>query len=197
MTEEEEEDRWAVLSSARKRPDLLNALLDGGLDVNTRHPGDESTLLRLVTQESNIECIRLFLKKNCEINRRDSEGFNALTKYIKYTKPIKKEIVMLLFAAGEQIVKIPRKRSVKTPECLENIDRDINLRAMCRKKIRKHLMDINPHGNLFDRIARLVFPFRSECKSKSKRESETLLLREFLLYKVSLENKHNSKTEKA
>ena len=87
----EEDDRWTMLSSARKRLDVLNVLLDGGLNVNTRRPryedtgqpDDESTLLMLVTQESNVECIRLLVKKNCEINRRDSEGFNALTKYIQ------------------------------------------------------------------------------------------------------------------
>ena len=182
-----EDDRWTMLSSARNRLDVLNVLLDGGLNVNTRRPryedtgqpDDESTLLMLVTEESNIECIRLLMKKNCEINRRDSEGFNALTKYITYVNTIKKKIVMLLFAAGEQIVKVPREKPVKTPEYLENIDDDTDLKAMCRKTIRKHLMNINLHGNLFDRTARLGLP---------------TLLCDFLVYDELLEDKNTSET---
>ena len=64
-----EEDRWDVLSSIRNRLDVLNAMPDGGLDINTRRSGDKSTPLMVATQESNIEGIRFLLKKNCEINR--------------------------------------------------------------------------------------------------------------------------------
>ena len=174
------ENGWYLLSSTRRRLGVLNVLLDGGLDVNTRsHLG--STLLMVVVEETNTPCIRFLLKRNCEINRMDPDGFNALMNHIGCATKVRRRIVMLLFAAGEQIVpgawKMSSKRDIKIPRCVEKCNLDNDLKAACRETIRKHLMNINPHGNLFDRTARLGLPS---------------LLRDFLLYHVSLENREHS-----
>ena len=54
---------------------------------------------------------------------------------------------------------------------------EVDLKSACRGTIRRHLIEINPHSNLFNTTARLGLPSR---------------LRDFLLYNVSLENEDNN-----
>ena len=80
------------------------------------------------------------------------------------------DVLSLLHAAGEttdgtayyefSISSATYRNVIDFPECLrERLSTD-TLRETCREAIRKHLLDINPHLNLFMRIPQLGLPTR-------------------------------------
>ena len=75
-----------------------------------------------------------------------------------------KDISLLLFAAGETFIE---KRyivwnatddEVGLPDFLKQIKSDMSLKHMCREAIRKRLLELEPHSNLFSRIPELGLP---------------------------------------
>ena len=83
-----------------------------------------------------------------------SEG-NLLTSCLKSRRrhQRKKELAMLLFAAGEKLNK--NKNSV--PDYLEPPNEGIYLKHLCREAIRQHLLELS-NINLFFRVAKLGLP---------------------------------------
>ena len=83
-----------------------------------------------------------------------SEG-NLLTSCLKSRRrqQRKKELAMILFAAGEKLNK--NKNSV--PDYLEPPNEGIYLKYLCREAIRQHLLKLN-NVNLFYKVARLGLP---------------------------------------
>ena len=61
-------------------------------------------------------------------------------------------------------------RSTKVPEYL--LQREISLKSWCREAIRNHLLDLDPHTNLFIRVPLLSLPS---------------LLQRYVLFELSLE----------
>ena len=83
-----------------------------------------------------------------------------------YGKP-NRDVVGLLLAAGEQkmnLGKIPKYLRPPT---------EMNLKNLCRNRIRRYLLDIDPHENLLLRVSRLEIP---------------VTLHGFLLYNQTLEH---------
>ena len=78
---------------------------------------------------------------------------------------------MLLFAAGERFDDRDQREKINTLFDLEECDLD--LKHLCRERLRRHLIDLNPDAHLFNRIPRLDLP---------------PLLNEYLLYDVSLDD---------
>ena len=76
----------------------------------------------------------------------------------------------------EMIEEIRNSRpEVTIPEVLEHdLENNLDLRHLCRETIRKHLLSLDPHTHLFDRVSRLGLP-------KS--------MYFYLVYDVSLETK--------
>ena len=110
------------------------------------------------------------LKAGAQINLIDNEGHNALTKHLMWYESDK--VVMLLYTAGETI----DETKVQVPDYLKDLIKeppDLSLKHWCRETIRKHLMNIDQHENLFGRIPQLGLP-----SSLSK----------YLLYNVSLDD---------
>ena len=78
------------------------------------------------------------------------------------------EVVSLLHAAGEttdgkafyefSIGDTAFRREIEFPECLLKRQSTDTLKDICRAAIRKHLLDINPHFNLFIRMPQLGLP---------------------------------------
>ena len=168
-------DKHILLRLAEERPKVFNELLTEAVDVNMLI--STNVFLDLV-EKGFTECLRVLLEKGYEIYRFKFNGFNALTNYISKASKVEKTMVMLLFAAGEDVTCqkpiLPfflGRTSIFKPQYLKAIENDWSLRASCRQKIRKHLLDINRHGNLFCRIPRLGLPS---------------LLSRYLLYYVSL-----------
>ena len=168
-------DKYILLRLAKERPKVFNELITEAVDVNILI--STNVFLDLV-EKGFTECLKMLLKKGYEINRFNFEGFNALTNYVSKASKVKKTMVMLLFAAGEDVTcQKPiqdfflGRTSICKPQYLKTIQNDWSLRASCRQTIRKRLLDINRHGNLFCRIPRLGLPS---------------LLSRYLLYYVSL-----------
>ena len=78
---------------------------------------------------------------------------------------------MLLFAAGEKIIPSVGCTNTVIPEYLQH--EQLSLKEKCREAIRKHLLDIDPHGNLFHRIPKIGLPS---------------VLNEYVLFDMSIDN---------
>ena len=155
----------------------MDLLLTSGADVhNTGYACHGNTALMLVKEK---ECCRLLLKYHTQINRRDRYGQNALRIYMMNASPINEDICSLLFAAGETTPETFTRwhyypfREIRVADYLPQINMKFDLKHLCREAIRKHLLKVDRHTNLFDRVPRLGLP-------KS--------LTEYLLYYMSLDS---------
>ncbi|MGD0649754.1 MAG: ankyrin repeat domain-containing protein [Verrucomicrobiia bacterium] len=66
--------QWAMLLASTE---IVNLLLENGLDVNARFAG-ESTLLHMAAELGTSEIIELLLSTGAEVNARDQDGMTAL-----------------------------------------------------------------------------------------------------------------------
>ena len=89
-----------VLRLAKERPKVFNELITEAVDVNMLI--STNVFLDLV-EKGFTECLKMLLNKGYEINRFNFHGFNALTNYVSKASKVKKTMVMLLFAAGEDV----------------------------------------------------------------------------------------------
>ena len=141
-----------------------------------------------------VQCLRLvreLLKVGAQINRKDCNGDNALKNVVKWaclsSSPESPDhnqymhLYMLLYAAGETLdgLMVPRVgiyytvSHVEIPEYFIKLKENLDLKHLCREVIRKHLMDLDPHGHLFGRIPKLGLPS---------------LLTEFMLFDCDIED---------
>ena len=100
------------------------------------------------------------------MNITNKEGLNALETYISENKEPLETLAVMLFAGGETIGGI----RVDIPEYLQE---NTSLKSICRKAIRRHLLLLNPHQHLFNRIPQLGLPS---------------ILDKYLMYNVSLDD---------
>ena len=66
-----------------------------------------------------------------------------------------KEVCLLLLAAGE---KLDATTQFLIPDYLLFKDMQLNLKHLCREALRNHLLKLDPHTYLFDRVPRLGLP---------------------------------------
>ncbi len=142
----------------------------------------DETELFLAARAQSVNCIKLLLKADIEINRFDVKFRNALHEYIikdNYRKcrdislvdfyRTKPELALLLYAAGEvlEVLEIDDIMDRSTwhvhitpvPVCLRDIIQpEMSLKEDCRAAIRKHLILLNPGKNLFLRVPELGLP---------------------------------------
>ena len=102
------------------------------------------------------------------VNITNQVGLNALENYISMLKEPLQTLAVMPFAGGETI----DGTRVDIPEYLQE-NKDLNLKSMCRKAIRSHLLVLNPQQHLFNRIPQLGLP---------------TTLPKYLLYDVSLDD---------
>ena len=121
-----------------------------------------------VIHSDNINCLKLLVKSGAKVNGRGKTHYNALETAIIIGQS--EEVIMLLYAAGEKIGD-DTVNGKPVPDYLLHEDLNLSLKHTCRQAIRKHLLDIDPHGNLFNRIPNLGLP---------------ILLSAYLLYNQSL-----------
>ena len=133
------------------------------------------TAVNISAYNNAIACLKALLRVGALINRRNWCGENALEGHLTGPAP-EKEVSMLLLAAGETIddtsveginygkVKgFDESGNVKSlheiPEyLLLTNDLKLCLKHMCRQAIRKHLLYLDPHRNLFNRIHQMELP---------------------------------------
>ena len=144
------------------------ALIEAGADVNIAdRKGD--TVLSIAAATGNVKNLLMLLKAGAHINRGSVVSCPAA--YRTFKTGLTPVTSMLLFAAGERFGVRDLREKVNTLFDLEECDLD--LKHLCRERLRRHLIDLNPHAHLFNRIPHLGLP---------------PLLNEYLLYDVSLDD---------
>ena len=153
--------------------------------------------MKSIQKKDCLNCTNLLLSSRAKINLMDIDSRNALQHQVAlYNRPKgsddirnavsknilklertlhinssdRSDICLLLYAAGETLG--GPTDAEKLPDCLKFESLRFNLKHLCREAIRKHLLSLDPHTHLFDRIPQLGLPS---------------LLSEFLLYNVRLE----------
>ena len=185
--------RTALMNAVRDGDvNSVKLLIDAGADVNAtmcyrsvttcygvtalHHTAYFRVAMVRCNRRDKLECVRLLLRAGAKINMFDSRGNNALTWNFRYSKSSIEEQVLLLFAAGETL-QLHQIRDTALL-CPELTTADLNLANFCRKSIRNHLLQLDPHENLFVRVPRLGLP---------------AALQRYLVYDTSLTSSKTSK----
>ena len=150
----------------------IESLIAAGADVNIPNYNDDNSgyiALSDAAFDGDARRIGLYLKAGVHINDKQKYGYSALGELIEEKEGVDEEVAFLLFTAGDKINKT-----------LENIPEYLRptmcLKDMCRRAIRKHLIELYPKNHLFERIPQLKLPH---------------LLTRYLLYNMSLETSKN------
>ena len=163
------------------RDKIKTVLLNHERNINERnYPSSRNPNYSKVAVHSSIHCVKLLLAAGAHVNKANKAGFTALKCGITQHEGDTKELVMLLFSAGDTPdsttvingTTAPPVGDFKIPEyLLEVMDpQQMCLMDMCRRTIRKHLLQMS-HLNLFCVIPLLGIPS---------------LLTNYLLYNKSL-----------
>ena len=168
------EYRWTLPSENHYK--CIESIIAVGADVNVLdHLGYNSgyVTVLMALSDFNTRLIRLYLKAGVYINDTKICGHSALEELIKKRKRGEeeeetfKEMIFLLFAAGEKIHKA-------TPNIPEYLKPTMSLMDICRRAIRNYLIELDPKHNLFERIPKLKLPD---------------ILTMYLLYNMSVETR--------
>ena len=135
--------------------------------------------------DAAIRDVKILLKLGARVNLLTDQQQNAIEFYLTHSRKsdahsvlpgrnvVDQELVYLLLGAGEILNLNPTADTVATdiPHFLCGNEFRMLLKQLCREAIRKHLIMLNPHTHLFDRIPKLGLPS---------------LLTKYLLYNSSL-----------
>ena len=124
----------------------------GYMNAADRHGSTALTNVASSWDGEDLQMLRFLLSIGVKINFVGFRG-NALTTCL-HLREERRESALLLFAAGETIDESAVKR---VPKYLQP-EKDINLLDICRGRIRQHLLTLDPHAHLFDRVPLLGLP---------------------------------------
>ena len=160
--------RPLLAAAASLRPVCVMMLLQAGADVNLKSKKRESPLLAVFSRPcryqymmtGTIRCVKVLLKFNVPVNVINEHGYNALSRnFIMYDRSLSgkpdKTMVLLLYAAGETLndTSVQWGKKYIFHKALR-----LNLKHLCREAIRKRLLEVDRHSNLFGRIPRIGLP---------------------------------------
>ena len=145
-------------------------LIDSGADVNAS--GDLAwTALSITASFGHAQCVLLLLRGGAFINT-STDGKMSSSPFGTELRVVSEETGVLLHAAGQSV---DLTVSEELGEMFKENDLSTGLKDLCRHAIRKHLLKLNPHQHLLDRIPRLGLPS---------------LLTRYLMYGVSVDEKN-------
>ena len=149
----------------------VDMLLNAGADVNATTSDDSNALhvhsyIEFYKFKHLTKCLRRLLRAGIYINKLSKRQriTNALGMLLKTGEIYLRDDpwyadyldgVMLLYAAGE---KLRVRWSDIIPNKLLFKDEKLQLKHICRKAIRKHLLKLDPHQHLFGKIPKLGLP---------------------------------------
>ena len=104
--------------------------------------------------------VKSILVQGAPLNVANKSGENCLQFYIKHCKEedFQPEVAVLLFASGEVMENCDPSCSEVLPDAIKAALDKLNLKALCFRSIRHHLLRLDRHGNLFERVPRLPLP---------------------------------------
>ena len=106
---EQNDGRLTALNSAVKngKYECAELLIKSGAEVNLFDGFGDTALLRAVKSECDasvvFKCVQVLLKEGALVNKTNIYKQNALKYYVTENKSLNKDLVMLLFAAGETL----------------------------------------------------------------------------------------------
>ena len=178
----DDDGRSALMGAARLCcPEVVELLLRAGADVHRKGRHDVPlTAVAAFNECHAIGVLKCLLKNGVRINNVYDSNLNTLREIIvdeRYPKDIRsiKNMCHFLFAAGETLdgdVIIHSGQKFPVPRYLLHTDKKLDLKHLCREAIRKHLLKLNPHTQLFSRVPKFGLPW---------------LIEDYLLYGESLE----------
>ena len=163
--------------------EAVDLLVKSGADVNTPdNRGMTPLMIAAMMSSRQLDCdgnsrkqiisfektyIDIFyniLRGGARVNNRDEMGRNALQIAISSyrTHYHKKDLFLMLYVPGETLdgptITTGGAVNIKIPECIKELQKNLDLKHLCREAIRKHLIDLDPHQHLFGRIPKLGLP---------------------------------------
>ena len=158
-------ERPLLAAAGWGHPVCVNMLLKAGADVNLRSKNCDTALIAAVKSPTfrgiklTIQCVKILLNAGVVVNTTDTQ--NALSMFTDFWWQMKhghipiKELYMLLYAAGEAL---DNDTIQYEEEHLPHKALRLNLKSLCREAIRKRLLEVDRHSNLFGRIPRIGLP---------------------------------------
>ncbi len=155
---------WMAVNS--NNPHMLKLLLDAGADVNFRCRGQSTpvdclwNLMFTIGRNKNIEGgMKLLFDAGAKVNMC-ARSTSSIVMYVDNSKDREHQmnVARLVFAAGQKIVTGHHFPGDPTPSQTAFYPLgwlEIDLKNQCRKVIRKHLLTLDPHTNLFIRVPQL------------------------------------------
>ena len=133
----------------------VNLLLERGADVNKA--------LTKCALRNNVQIVKIMFSIGAKINLSNSYGQNLMGQYMRRYTSYNRTMVLLLYAAGETLDDAAYQRMhtsnpIWITDFYRQPDAEVSLSVLCRRTIRKHLLDLDPHTHLFYRVPKLGLP---------------------------------------
>ena len=167
----------ALMTAAQKtHVECVHTLIEAGADVNIRSTCGSTALTVAVEADSlrnlvqdmdtdSLKCVQLLLRAGARINT----GYQFKTLFTQASDAEKNtlQVPALLLAAGEHL-EVEQIKDVNynpegeillfTPDGVKRRRREMTLKMACRRRIRSHLLELDPNRNLFLRVEQLPLP---------------------------------------
>ena len=167
VNQKDEQGRTALMFRAMD-PDArcMETLIEAGADVNATCKKRQTAMMYLMQMPFSLQfilfhtadCVVVLLRAGYKVNvvNKDRLRLNALTMLLCRPDVKNQSVELLLFAAGERVkLRAVRAKGREIPEYLEP---QFSLKDICRRKIREHLLRLDPHTHLFGRVPMLEIP---------------------------------------
>lgn len=146
----------------------VNSLISYHADLNVIGRYTTSILIEAALY-GEAEIVKILLLSKAKINISSNNKLKAMSAKKRNRN---EESICLLFAAGE---KLYHTTGENVPDLVKYEHQLLDLKHLCRKSIRNHLLAINPNEHLFHRVTKIKLP---------------KIMINYLLYNITLDRDH-------